>query len=59
MLYAETNDLKLVQKALGHSRTEITGNIYVHLQEEKRSSASDILAGKILDMTARKKDKAG
>ena len=60
LLYAKTNDLKLVQNALGHTRTETTSNIYVHIEQQKATQASSVLAGEIMDIeTARKKDKAG
>src|SRR5262245_40475176 len=44
ILYAETRDLKLAQKVLGHSEVGITGDIYTHLADEIVEDGMETLA---------------
>lgn len=43
LLHKRTGDVKLVQELLGHARIETTSNIYIHVDEDSRSSASELL----------------
>jgi integrase len=43
LLHKRTGDVKLVQELLGHARIETTSNVYIHVDDDSRSNASELL----------------
>jgi integrase len=52
ILYDETGRMKLVQKALGHSREQTTSDIYVHVAPEAVAETVEILSRELLADTS-------
>jgi integrase len=48
ILYEKTGRMKLVQKALGHSREQTTSDIYVHVAPEAVAESVEIVAEELL-----------
>lgn len=47
IIYEKTGRMKLVQKALGHSREQTTSDIYVHVDQEIVAESVEIIAGEL------------
>ena len=47
IIYEKTGRMKLVQKALDHSREQTTSDIYVHIDQEVVAESMEIVAGEL------------
>jgi integrase len=50
ILYDRIGRTKLVQRALSHSREQITADTYIHVAKEVVGKATNILAGEIFSV---------
>ncbi|SNT56659.1 Site-specific recombinase XerD [Actinomadura meyerae] len=54
-LFADGVDLKVIQSVLRHTRLSTTSEIYVHLLEEVKDGAAEVMDGMLVDLAGERK----
>jgi integrase len=56
-LFAAGTDIKVIQKALRHTRHSTTADIYTHVFEETQREAAAAMEEVLIDLTAKRQEK--